>query len=241
MKPAKPSLPLFIGVLGTILLSAQARAGFVQFSATGTSAGVPVSSTATFQTSPGELTVSLENTTPHTNDSNQLLTGIRFTLSPNPITMALLLEGTAIPRDIADDGSYVDGSPVSILGTWQSNLGGSVYQLDFNPNAQFAVVGPADGETASSPGVYTANGSINGNAGHNPFIAKNVTFKLGSPGIDPDTTVTGVSFIYNTGLSTVVTGTPDPLEEIAAVPEPATMGFGLAILAVCGATRRRKA
>jgi hypothetical protein len=132
-------------------------------------------------------------------------------------------------------------APQDILGTWESNLSGGVYQLDFNPNALFAIVGPADGETTSSAGVYTGNGSINGNTGHNPFTAKTATFKLGSPGIDPDTVITGVSFIYNTGLSQVVPGTPNTPELIPTVPEPATMGFGLAILAVCGATRRRRA
>jgi hypothetical protein len=212
----------------------------VEFTATGTSAGVPVSSTATFQTSPGELTISLQNTTPHTADAAQLLTGIRFTLSPNPLAIALLISATAIPRKIAEDGSYSDGAPQDILGTWESNLSGGVYQLDFNPNAQFGIVGPADGETASSAGVYTGDGSINGNPGHNPFTAKTATFKLGSPGIDPDTVVTGVSFIYNTGLSQVVPGTPNTPELISTVPEPATMGFGVAILAVCGATRCRR-
>ena len=234
-------LPIFLGILGAILLPAKLQAGFVEYTATGTSAGVPVSSKATFQTSSGELTISLQNTTAHTADAAQLLTGIRFTLSPNPITTALLLDATAVPRNIAEDGSYVDGAPVSILGTWQSNLTGGYYQLDFNPNADFAVIGPADGETGSIAGVYTGNGSINGNDGHNPFTAKSATFKLGSPGIDPNTTITGVSFIYNTGLSNVIPGTPTTQELIPAVPEPATMGFGLAILAVCGAARRRRA
>lgn len=239
MRPTRLCLPTLLGILGTLLLPTQAQAGFVQFSATGTSAGVSVSSKATFQTTPGELTVSVENTTPHTADASQLLTGIRFTLSPSPMTMALWLSAMAIPRNIADDGSYVDGAPVSLLGTWEANLSGGAYQLDFHPNAQFSLIGPADGETASTPGVYTVNGSINGSPGHNPFSAKNITFKLGSPGIDPATTVTGVSFIYNTALSKVIPGTRDTLQEISTVPEPATMGFGLAILTVCGAARRR--
>jgi hypothetical protein len=241
MKPTKLCLPISLGILGTVLLAATAQAGFVQFSATGTSGGAPVSSKATFQTSPGELTLTLENTTPHTADANQLLTGIRFTLAPSPMTMALWLSAMATPRIVADDGTYVDGAPVSLMGTWEANLSGGGYQLDFHPNVQFSIIGPADGETASTPGVYTANGSINGSAAHNPFIAKSITFKLGSPGIDPNTTVTGVSFLYNTGLSNVVPGTPDPLQEISTVPEPATTGFGLAIIAACGAARRRRA
>jgi hypothetical protein len=239
MKPTQLCLSVLLGILG--VTSLQVQAGFVEFTTTGTSAGFPVSSTATFQTSPGELTISLLNTTPHTADAAQLLTGIRFTLSPNPVPMALLVSGTAVTRDIAGDGSYVDGAPQSLLGTWESSVSGGSYQLDFNPNAEFAIVGPADGETGSNAGVYTGNGSINANNGHNPFTAKTATFKLGSPGINPDTTITGISFIYNTGLSNVIPGTPNTQELLPAVPEPATMGFGLAILAVCGAARQRRA
>src|SRR4029453_15746650 len=104
-------LPIFLGILGAILLPAKLQAGFVEYTATGTSAGIPVSSTATFQTSAGELTISLQNTTPHTADAAQLLTGLRFTLAPSPLTMALLVSATAVPRNIAEDGTYVDGAP----------------------------------------------------------------------------------------------------------------------------------
>jgi hypothetical protein len=239
VKPIRLRLPVLLAILGVTSLKVQA--GFVQFTATGDSAGVPVSSTATFQTSPGELTIALLNTTSHTADAGQLMTGIRFTLSPNPDPLALLVSGSAIPRNIAEDGSYVDGAPQSLLGTWQSNLNDDYYQLDFNPNAEFAIVGPADGETGLSPGIYTGNGSINGNTGHNPFTAKSATFKLESPGIDANTVITGVSFIYNTGLSNVIPGTPHRTEQIPPIPEPATMGFGLAVLAMCGAARRGRA
>ena len=128
----------------------------------------------------------------------------------------------------------------SILGTWESGINAGVYQLDFNPNAEFAIVGSADGETAVLAGLYTGNGSINGNTGHNPFTAKSATFTLSSPEITAGTTITGVSFIYNTALSYVVPGTPTTPPPPPAVPEPSSVGFGLAILGVCGAARRRK-
>ena len=240
MQSIANSLAIIIGITGTAALSTPAKAGLSQFSGTGTSAGVAVSSTASFLTSPGQVVLTLENTTVHTANAGQLLTGIRFTLSPNPITTATLTSATAIPREIAADGSYVDALAQSILGTWEGVISSGVYQLDFNPNAEFAIVGMADGETASTAGVYTANGSINGNSGHNPFTAKSATFTLSSPEITAGTTITGVSFIYNTGLSCVVPGTPSapppPL-----IPEPSTIGFGMAILGVCGATRRRRA
>jgi hypothetical protein len=239
MTALQRSLAVTLGLIGTALLSLTARAGFTEFSATGTSAEVPVTSTASFDTSSGFLIVTLENTTPHTADAAQLLTGIRFKLSPDLLTPATLADATAVPRNIAEDGTYTDGASVNILGTWEAGFSGGVYQLDFNPTAEFAIVGPADGETTSTPGVYTANGSINGNDGHNPFTAKTATFKFSNPAFTADTTITDVSFIYNTALSNVIPGTPNTKEAGSPVPEPATMGFGLAILAVCGASRRR--
>lgn len=199
-----------------------------------------MAASADFTTSAGQVTLTLQNTTVHTADAGQLLTGIRFTLAPTPGTVATLTSATAIPRTIAADGSYVDGASQSILSTWESGFSAGVYQLDFNPNAMFGIVGAADGETASVAGNYSlSNGSIKANPGHNPFTAKSATFTLSSAGITAGTTVTGVTFIYNTGLSTFINatqGTPPP----PPVPEPSTVGFGLAVLGACSAARRRQ-
>lgn len=229
-----------VGIAGIVGFATEATAGTSQFSVSGTSAGTPVTSDANFTTSLGQVVITLQNTTVHTADAGQLLTGIRFTLSPNPITTAILTSATATPREIAADGTYVDGLSQSILNTWESSLSAGVYQLDFNPNAEFAIVGPADGETPSLAGLYTANGSINGNSGHNPFTAKSATFTFSSPQITANTSINDVFFIYNTGLSNVIAGTVVPPPESAAVPEPSTIGFGLALLGACGASRSRR-
>ena len=241
MKVVPNPIVFTLGLAGIMVaLAGEAQATFATFTGAGTTAGVPVTSTASFTTTAGQVQLTLQNTTVHTADAGQLLTGIRFTLAPTPITTATLTSATAIPRTIAGNGTYVDGAPQSILGTWESSLNAGVYQLDFNPNAEFGIVGPADGETAALPGIYAANGSINGNSGHNPFTAKSATFTLSSPQITAGTTITDVSFIYNTGLSYVVPGTsttPPP----PPIPEPSTFLFGLGLFGVCGATRRRKA
>ena len=240
MKHLTSALAITIGLTGIAGLPSSARATFIQYTGSGTSAGVPVAASADFTTSAGQVSLTLQNTTVHTADAGQLLTGIRFTLAPIPGSVATMTSATAIPRTIAANGSYVDGASQSILNTWESGFSGGVYQLDFNPNAEFGIVGPADGETASVAGNYAlANGSIKANPGHNPFTAKSATFTLSSAGITAGTTVTGVTFIYNTGLSTFINatqGTPPP----APVPEPSTVGFGLAVLGACGAARRRK-
>ena len=222
-------------------LPSEGHAVLSKFLATGTSAGVPVSASADFTTSNGQVVLTLQNTTVHTADAGQLLTGVRFTLAPTPGSAATLTAATAIPRDIDGAGNYVDGPSQSILGTWESGFSSGVYQLDFNPNAEFGIVGPADGETASIAGNYSlANGSIKGNPGHNPFTAKSATFTLSSAGITDTTAITGVTFIYNTALSTLIPGTPVTPPPPSSVPEPSTVGFGLAMLGACGAARRRK-
>lgn len=241
MKFLNHAMALTVGLAGMACLPTEARATFIQFTGSGTSSGVAVAAKADFTTSAGQVLITLQNTTAHTADAGQLLTGIRFTLAPTPGSVATMTSATAIPRTIAADGSYADGASQSILNTWESTFSGGVYQLDFNPNAEFGIVGAADGETASVAGNYAlANGSIKANPGHNPFTAKSATFTLASAGITAGTTVTGVTFIYNTGLSTFVNatqGTPPP----PPIPEPSTVGFGLALLGACGAARRRKA
>ena len=239
MKNLTSALTVAIGLAGIAGLPSVSRATFIQYTGSGTSAGVPVAASADFTTSAGQVTLTLRNTTVHTADAGQLLTGVRFTLAPTPGSAATLTTATAIPRDIDGSGNYVDGPSQSLLGTWESGFSSGVYQLDFNPNAEFAIVGPADGETASIAGNYSlANGSIKGNPGHNPFTAKSATFTLSGAGITDTTAITGVTFIYNTALSTLIPGTP--VTPPPPVPEPSTVGFGLAILGACGAVRRRK-
>ena len=229
-----------MGLAAAVCLPSKAHATFIQYTVSGTSAGVPVSSKADFTTSAGQVVLTLQNTTVHTADAGQLLTGVRFSLAPIPGSVATLTAATAIPRYISNNGSYVDGPSQSILGTWESGFSGGVYQLDFNPNAEFGIVGPADGETASIAGNYSlANGSITGNPGHNPFTAKSATFTLSGAGITAGTAITGVTFIYNTALSTLIPGTPTT-PSAPPIPEPSTVGFGLAVLGACGAARRRK-
>lgn len=232
--------PLAALTAGIVAFSTSAQAGFTEFTVTGTSAGESVSSNASFTTSAGQVVLTLQNTTAHTADAGQLLTGIRFTLSPDLVAAATLTSASAIPRDIASNGSYLDGPAQSLLGTWESTLSAGVYQLDFNPNAEFAIVGPADGETSTTAGVYNANGSIKGNAGHNPFTAKSASFTLSGAQITAATTVSNVSFIYNTGLSNVIPGNPVPTPPSAPVPEPSTALFGLALLGASGVVRSRK-
>jgi hypothetical protein len=215
----------------------EGRAQSVVDTGTGTSAGFAVSATADFTVTAGQIVLTLENTTVHTDDAGQLLTGIKFTLDPS-VAGATLTAATAEARNIADNGSYVDGPTVSLLNTWESTLSNKgVYQIDFNPNAEYAIVGPADGETATLAGMYNANGSIEGNSGHNPYTAISASFTLSSSDITADTAISGVTFIYGTQLNTFVPG--QPTQQMQMVPEMSTAAFGIAMLGVLSVARRR--
>jgi hypothetical protein len=237
------SLVVQVGAVLGLLLHSTAQATLV-FGGAGNSGGVPVSARAEFNVSAGQLALHLTNTTPHTASAAQLLTGIRFNLSNGSsfITDATLGGATAVSRDVFGTGTYSDGAATSLLNTWQRSLGGNTYQLDFNPNAEFGILGPADGEvTGPNPvaGLYTANGSILGNAGHNPFAARSASFTLFSATITDATTVCGVEFIYNTALSYRLPATPANPPPVL-VPEPGTSLFAVGLLGACAMGRPRR-
>ncbi len=229
-----------------ILCATSAQATVLPFQGSGTSAGVAVSAKADFDVTAGQLVLTLENTTPHTADAGQLLTGIRFSITTGvtPVAAATFTAAAAGSRTIAGNGTYVVGASSSLLSTWEKTVSGSVFQLDFNPNAQFAIVGPADGEIGAAAGVYTGNGSINGNPGHNPYAARLATFTLANAGITSASQIGNVTFLYNTALSQLIPGAPVSIPPPVPIPEPASIGFGVALLGVCVTARlksRRRA
>lgn len=196
-----------------------------------------VSAEVDFTVSQGQIVITLRNTTPDTFSANQLLTGLQFRLTDgsSPVTNSVLTSGTGIARDIAADGTYTDSlTPVDLLDpqTWKLTSG-LLNQLEFHPNAEFALIGPANGETATTAGTYNANGSIEGNDGHNPFVAKIATFVLSSSSITDLTKISDVRFQFNTNMS----------YSISPIPEPSTIGiFGIGLGGACAFTaiRRRK-
>ena len=210
----------------TLLFASQALAVPMLFSGL-SSDGHPVSAIADFILNDATDTVSvtLNNTTTTTLDSGELFTGLDFTISGLTPT---LTSDTGIQRTVDGAGAFVDtGSPQNL--TWSvAGLGGGVYQINFNPNAKDAIIGPP------TAGSYAgANGSIKGNAGHNPFAALEAKFELSVPGLGPNSVVDLRVFRFGTTLDPA-TGTITPL------PEPASLALAVIGLVAMAAQRRRK-
>jgi len=183
--------------------------------------GHPVSATADFSLDAGTdtVTVKLTNTTTLTLDAGELFTGLDFSLGGLTPTMT---SDTAIQRTVASDGTFSDTGLAQNISWSLVSLGGGNYQLNFNPDAKDAIIGPP------TMGSYSlANSSIKGNAGHNPFAAEMAVFVLSVPGLEVDTPVDVSVWRFGTRL--------DP-----AVPEPlSSVMFLLGVAAMVGTVRRK--
>jgi hypothetical protein len=185
--------------------------------------GHPVSGSADFVLNPvaDTATVTLTNTTDPTHDAGELLTGLDFSFGG---LIPTLTSDTGVLRTVDGAGSFVDTMAAVDL-TWSLlSQGGGIYQLDFNPNAKDAILGPP------TLGSYAdANGSIKGNPGHNPFVALSAVFTLSVSGLEPNTSVSVTRWRFGTNL--------DP----AIVPEPATLALTAMGLVGAMSMRRRAA
>jgi hypothetical protein len=197
-------------------------AALISFSGTSVG-GHPVSGTAdvTLNAGADTVTVKLTNTTAPTHDAGGLFTGLDFTLGGLTPTMT---SDTGIQRTIAGSGAFSDTGAAHNLSWSLQSHGSGVFELNFNPDAKDAIVGPPTAGTYSG-----ANGSIKGNPGHNPFVAQTATFVFSVPGLEANTPLAVRRFLYGTG--------PGPANGII-IPEPAT-GILLAWLLIGLALRRR--
>lgn len=215
-----------LAILSVSFAALVANSAAAAFVFTGNSSdGHAVSGSAAFALNDAldTVTVTLANTTTTTLDAGELFTGLDFRIGGLAATMT---SDTGIQRTVAGDGSYADTLTPQNLSWSLVSLGSGNYQLNFNPDAKDAILGPPSG------GNYAgANSSIKGNAGHNPFAAQTATFVLSVPGLAATTPVNVMTFRYGTTLDPA-TGT--------ITPEPGTaVLISFASCLLVGASRRR--
>lgn len=189
-------------VAAAVLHATSASAALLAF--TGNSSdGHPVAGSAEFtlNDAANTVTVKLTNTTATTLDAGELFTGLDFSIGGLSASMT---SDTGIERTVASNGTFSDTGSAQDLSWSLVSLGSGNYQLNFNPDAKDAILGPPSGGDYSG-----ANGSIKGNAGHNPFAALMAVFELSVPQLAANTPVEVTTFRYGTELDPA-TGTINP-------------------------------
>ena len=189
----------------------------------------PVNASATFVTGNGTITITLNDLLANPKSVGELISDLDFTLS-NHATMGTLANSTAQEISIAGNIG-TPGGTVSTGWALNDNVSGGL-QLDVLGTS----VGPS--HLIIGPGPYTnANGSINGNKPHNPFLNGTATFTVDVSGVTAATTVTGATFSFGTESGVTVPGTSGGGG--TSVPEPASLGLLGLGLAGLGLARRR--
>lgn len=186
---------------------------FITPSGSSTSGG-PVDDSAVFVTGPGTVTITLNDLQANPTDVAQLISDLDFTLS-NHATSGTLASSLATQINIAGHVGTIGATGPTGWALNNGVMGG--LQLD----VLGAPAGPA--HLIIGPGPYTnANGSINGNGPHNPFLNGTATFTVDVANVTATDTVTGAVFSFGTTNPQTdnVTGTPK-----SSVPEPASLGL----------------
>ncbi len=200
-------------------------------------AGDPVSASATFTVTSGQIVVTLNNLEVNQKDAGQLLTDLSFTVSGGTLPSlsgAAAQLGTANLILVASDGTVTpDGTNQSIgwgYTTSNSNTQAELNGLNGANTPSDTIIGPPNGS-----GVYSnANPSIAGNGPHNPFASESATFTITGSGITGGTTIASATFSFGTTSG-------DNIDGVLTTPEPSTIVLaGLGALGFIGFGLRRR-
>ncbi len=193
--------------------------------------GQPVDAAVTFTTAAGTIHVTLQDLLANPTDVGQLLSDLSFHIAGTTSNLTGTLTGSVGQEvTVNSNGTFTPGSNVSTGWALSGGTGGTfllnVLGTPIGP-AHLIIGGPGAGGTFSN-----ANGSIAGNAPHNPFLFEVASFDLSVSGVTANTSIDNVVFSFGTtpGANVPAAG--------SSVPEPGTLlllGAGLA--GVAGAVR----
>jgi hypothetical protein len=200
------------------LCSAPARADIDTFvTPTGaTTSGGPVNAEAVFTTGAGTITITLTNLQANPKDVAQAISDLSFTVSAGSnLTLSSATNPTVNLINIVNHVGVPDGTGVAGFAYSSTATTGLFEQLGSGTGPAQLIIGP---------GPYTnANGSINNNKPHNPFIDQTVTWTDFASGVTASTKITAATFSFGTTLgANLVPGVP---ATPVGVPEPSTMAL----------------
>jgi hypothetical protein len=235
MKLAKVSLRWLTGLALAGALFSQSAACADLWTATGTGTGGdgPISGSANFIISAGQIQVIVTNLLSATAslDQGEAVSGVKFTISNAPGTNS----SNTASGQLVNVGSSGNVTNISgTLGNWISSttggfgISGNTITLEaIGHGNSVQMVLPA------SAGPYNVNPGF---ASHNPYVDGPATFTLNLSGVTANTTITAVKISFGTSPDTTLDAT-----EVTTVPEPSTLAIaGLGTLAFVGYGLRKR-
>lgn len=194
--------------------------------------GGPVSATAEFAFSAGQLILTLTNTLVNPKDVAQNISDFSFLLANDVNTTgSALTNSSGLERTVASNGSFTNGSTVATGWALSTPIIHTVYL-----NVLGTAAGPGHtiiGLPNASNLYSNANGSIAGNGPHNPFLAGPVQFIISIPGVTAATVPVSAVFSFGTTPgNNVPTTAPEPTSLLL-------LGSGLGMIGLA-AWRKKK-